>query len=266
MRKNKLRELLKQGKPAIGTHLHSIWPGFVEVIGYAGTIDYLEFTAEYAPYTLHDLENWARAVELFDMSSMIKVDKANQVFVAQKAIGSGIQNVMFVDVRSAEDVENCVCVVRADTPSTKGIFGCANRRNASWILEGGSEAYVKALDEVVVAVMIEKKSAIDEIDRICSVKGLDMVQFGPCDYAMSLDKPGKRNDPEVKNAEKRMIKAALKAGVAPRVDISFLDNDLYKEYMDMGVKNFCIGFDVKIIYQWMKENGRKIRKELSKYF
>jgi len=62
-------------------------------------MDYVEFLAEYTPYSLHDLENWARAVELFNMSSMIKVDQATQVYVAQKAIAAGIQNILFVDAR-----------------------------------------------------------------------------------------------------------------------------------------------------------------------
>lgn len=266
MRKNKLRELLRQGKPSIGTHVHTIWPGLVEVIGYAGTIDYIEFLAEYAPYSLHDLENWARATELFDMSSMIKVDKANQVYVAQKAIGSGIQNILFVDAKSADDVKECILAVRADTPSTRGTLGCADRRNAGWVLEGGSEAYVKALDEVVIAVMIEKKSALDEIDKICSLEGIDMVQFGPCDFAMSLDKPGKSKDPDIKEAERIMIKAALKAGVEPRVEIGSFDKDICKEYIDLGVKHFSIGWDVEILFNWMKDQGEILKEELENNF
>ncbi len=266
MRKNKIRELLKQGKPTVGTHVHTVWPGITEVIGHAGTMDYVEFLAEYAPYTLHDLHNLARAIELFDMSSMIKVDQANQIFVAQKAIGAGFQNVLFVDARSVEEVKTCVRAVRAETPSTKGILGCADRRNAGWILEGGSEAYVKALDEVVVAIMIEKKSALDDIERICAVEGVDMVQFGPCDFSMSIDKPGKGKDPDVKEAERKMIKAALKASIAPRVEIGSFDSDLCKEYMDMGVKHFSIGWDVEIIHNWIKEEGSKLREELSKHF
>lgn len=266
MRKNKLRELLKEGKPSVSTHVHTIWPGIVEVIGYAGTIDYIEFLAEYAPYSLHDLENWARAIELFEMSSMIKVDKANQVYVAQKAIGSGIQNVLFVDIESVEEAKKCVQTVRAATPSTKGILGCADRRNAGWVLEGGTETYVKALDEVVVAIMIEKKPALDQINQICAIEGVDMVQFGPCDFAMSVDRPGKGSDPDIKEAERKMIRAALKAGVEPRVEISSFDEDKCKEYINLGVKHFSIGWDVEIIYKWMIENGEKMGDRLNKRF
>ena len=50
MRKNRLRELLNAGEPTLGTHLLSTWPTLVELIGQAGNYDYVEFTAEYAPF------------------------------------------------------------------------------------------------------------------------------------------------------------------------------------------------------------------------
>ena len=76
MRRNVLRELMDNNKPSIGTHVHTLWPGMAEVIGYAGTIDYVEFTGTYAPHDLFSLENFGRAIDLFDnMSSMIKLDQ-----------------------------------------------------------------------------------------------------------------------------------------------------------------------------------------------
>ena len=67
MKKNNvLRDLINEGKPTIGTHVHTVWPGIAEVIGYSGTIDYVEFTSQYAPYDLFSLDNFARAIELFD--------------------------------------------------------------------------------------------------------------------------------------------------------------------------------------------------------
>ena len=72
MRRNVLRELLDNNKPSIGTHVHTLWPGMAEVIGYAGTIDYVEFTGTYAPHDLFSLENFGRAIDLFDnMSSPV---------------------------------------------------------------------------------------------------------------------------------------------------------------------------------------------------
>ncbi|MBA7581072.1 hypothetical protein ES708_22972 [subsurface metagenome] len=50
MRSNKLRKLLKENKPTIGTRVLSTWPGIIEMIGRTGIVDYIEFVAEYAPY------------------------------------------------------------------------------------------------------------------------------------------------------------------------------------------------------------------------
>jgi 4-hydroxy-2-oxoheptanedioate aldolase len=67
MRPNRLREALDAGRPTLGTHLLSVWPTLVELVGAAGHYDYIEFTAEYAPFTLHDLDNLGRALELANL-------------------------------------------------------------------------------------------------------------------------------------------------------------------------------------------------------
>ena len=64
MRPNKIRELLKNDKPSIATHIHSSWPSVVEIAGHTGMFDYIEFVSEYAPFDLHGLENICRAAEL----------------------------------------------------------------------------------------------------------------------------------------------------------------------------------------------------------
>ena len=176
MRPNRLRQLLNEGKPSIGTHTMVFWPGMVEIIGHTGIIDYVEFVAEYVPYDLEGLENMGRAVELFDhLTAMIKLDQEPRTFAATRAIGSGIQNVLFADVHNAEEARECVGAVRAETPQTGGHHGSGDRRFAGYILESGSPKYVQALEDCVVAFMIEKKEAVDNLEEILSVPGIDMV-------------------------------------------------------------------------------------------
>ena len=71
MKRNKLRELLNEGKPTVGTHVIIPWPRLVEIIGHSGAFDYIEYVGEYSTFTLEQLENFGRAIELFpSMSSM----------------------------------------------------------------------------------------------------------------------------------------------------------------------------------------------------
>ena len=95
MRHNRLRELLRAGKPSLGTHVISPWPAIYEVVGRSGAFDYVEFVAEEAPFDLHDLDGIGRAVELFpDMGAMIKVDAALRDFTAARAINAGFGSVL----------------------------------------------------------------------------------------------------------------------------------------------------------------------------
>ena len=103
MRPNRLRQKLAAGAPTLGTHLLSCWPTLVELIGQSGLYDYVEFTAEYAPFDLHDLDNLGRALELAGLGGMMKHEQTQWTHQAMRSIGSGFQSALFADVRTVED-------------------------------------------------------------------------------------------------------------------------------------------------------------------
>lgn len=259
MKPNKLRQLLQRDQPTLGTHIHSSWPAVVEVVGHTGLFDYVEFVAEYAPYDLHDLDNLCRAAELHELGTMIKVDQANRTFTAQRAVGSGFQSILFADCRSVEDAQECIRAVRPDTPADGGYFGAATRRMA-YMGYGGGPDYVQALRDVVVVLMIEKGPAVAQLEEILSLPGLDMIQWGPVDYSMSVGQPGGRNSPEIKVVERRVFETALKMGIPPRAEINSVDQAKY--YLDLGVRHFCLGTDLTILFRWLRENGESLRRAL----
>ena len=260
MRSNKLRELLNAGQPTIGTHIHSTWPSIVEVVGHTGMFDYVEFVAEYAPFDLYALENVCRAAELFDLSTMIKIDQEPRRFLAQRGIGAGFQSVLFADCRTVDDARECVRAVRPETPEDGGVHGVGMRRIA-YMSYGGTPEYVQALKDVVVVLMIEKKSAVEHLEEILSLGGIDMIQWGPADYSMSIGRPGARHDPEIKATERHVLETCLKMGVPPRAEIGGWEEAKY--YLDLGVRHFCIGTDITILYHWWKEHGDNLRKVIS---
>ena len=169
MRKNKLRELIDNKQPSIGARVLTPWPGMIEVIANTNAIDYIEFIGEYTPWDLHDLENIGRAAELHNVSTMFKVDQEPNGFLAQRALGSGIQNILFTDIRSVEDAKKCIKIVRPEIPGVDGINGCHMRRNVGYVLECGSQDYVQAMKDSVIAIMVEKKGCIDNLEEILSL-------------------------------------------------------------------------------------------------
>jgi 2-keto-3-deoxy-L-rhamnonate aldolase RhmA len=257
MRRNILREKLDAGQPTLGTHLLSTWPTLVELIGQTGRYDYVEFTAEYAPFGLHDLDNLGRALELAGLGGMMKHEQTQWTHQAMRSIGSGFQSALFADVRSVEDARACVRAVRAEEPRAGGLHGVGMRRDVGTMRDAGSPAFVKALDDVVVAIMVEKRQCVEDLDAILSVPGIDMVQFGPADYAMSIGRTGDWTHPEVRAAERLTIETALKKGLHPRAEIS--DPDQAARFIEMGVRHFCIGWDVTILHAAWRANGDGMR-------
>jgi 4-hydroxy-2-oxoheptanedioate aldolase len=262
MRRNLLRERLNAGQPTVGTHILSCWPTLVELIGHSGQYDYVEFTAEYAPFDMHDLDNLGRAFEVANLGGMIKIEQTQYTHQAMRAIGSGFQSVLFADIRSVEDAKAGVDAVRAETTMAagargRGRLGVGMRRDVGIVRHGGQPAYVDALNDVVIAIMVEKKSCVDDLERILSVPGIDMVQFGGSDFSMSIGKPAQHGDPEVVAAEKYTIETALRMGKNPRVELR--DPSQAAKYLDMGVQHFCIGWDVRILADWWDTKGAEMR-------
>lgn len=255
MRPNRLRQLINEGRPSIGTHVHSTWPSVVEMVGHTRRFDYVEFSGEYAPYDLHALDNFCRAAELVGLGAMIKLDQQPRTWLAQRAIGAGFQAVLFADIRTADDARECVRAVRPDTPHGQGTYGAADRRNAYWG-QAASADYIRALKEIVVVLMIEKRSAVDSLDEILAVPGIDMIQWGPSDFAMSIGRPGGWYDDDVRQVEREVLAKCLAAGIPARAEITNPAEATY--YLEQGVRDFCIGTDLNILYSWLETRGGEL--------
>jgi 2-keto-3-deoxy-L-rhamnonate aldolase RhmA len=254
VRENRLRKLLNEGKPSLGTRLQSTWPTVTELVGRSQKFDYVEFLAEYAPYDLYALDNLGRAIELFpNFTGLIKMEQAAQHQLAIRAMAAGIENLMFTDVRSVEEARECVRIVRPEVPESIGTHGNAGGRAAI----GGLPAIVKAYSEAVIVLMIEKKGAVENLEAILSVPGIDMVQFGPSDYSMSIGQAGQRTSPEVVEAREYTIRTALKMGVQPRAELSEASEAEY--YVKLGVKHFCMAADTSILSRYYAEQGEAMR-------
>ena len=257
MKENKLRSLLNSGKPTVTTRFYSAWPHIVEAIGATGQYDYAEYVAEYAPTGQFEMENICRAAELHDLSSMIKVDYQNRFYVAQKALGAGFQSVLFTDHKTADEVRETISWMRPDTADGNGHFGCIHRRWIGFQVDRSQMEYAKMLGEVVLAFMIEKREAMENIEEICAVPGVDMLQFGPSDFSMNHSKNLSDNRAECLKQERKMIEVALKHGVHPRCEINSVEEAKY--YSDLGVRHFSIGDELRILRSYWNGEGKKMR-------
>ncbi len=211
MKENKLRRILREKRTSVSTRLWSTWPIYTEVLGVGGNFDYMEFVAEYAPFSQTDLENLAWAAELYDMGSMIKVDDSARRWRRWWPMVAG----------------------------TSGLYGCPTRQFISSPAGVTQQEHIQRLNGIVLCFMIEKQEAVENVEEICSVPGVDMVQFGPSDYCMSRGWNRSDHAEDYKAAERRVIEAALRHGVQPRCEINAPEEAQY--YIGLGVRHFSLG-------------------------
>jgi 2-keto-3-deoxy-L-rhamnonate aldolase RhmA len=256
---NRLRERIESGAVSIGTRMQGQWPGLLEIIGQVEAFDYVEFLAEYAPYDLHDLENMARAADLSELSMMIKIDAEARGFVAQRAMAAGIQNLLFADVRTVADAREAVAAVRPEPGWDNGIR--SDRRNGYVGGYASPEEVVEWCEDAVVAVMVEKEETVANLEDILAIEEVDMVQFGPADYSLSIGEPGNFDAPEIREAERTTIQTALDMGVAPRAEINHPDEA--ERYLDLGVRDFNLNTDTRILHEWYTEHAGALVDEVA---
>ena len=262
MKYNKLRKILNEHGTSVATRMWSTNPFFTELLGQNGNFDYMEFVAEYSPFSQQDLQNICRAAELNEMGTMIKVDFQNRGYVAQKAAASGFQAIMFADHRTPEEVRETVRMMKSETPASGGLFGFPNNRFIGGQSHMPQMDHAKRVDKVILCFMIEKQEAMDHIEEICSIPGVDMVQFGPSDYCMSRGVNRDQAAEEAKAAERKMIEVALKHGVQPRCEIPNAEAAQY--YIDLGVRHFCVGDQVNALKGFWNTQGPKMKEIASR--
>jgi 2-keto-3-deoxy-L-rhamnonate aldolase RhmA len=104
---------------------------------------------------------------------------------------------------------------------------------------------------------------------LLSVPGVDMVNFGATDYSVSVGVPGQDGRPGtqkhrlVEEAELKVITTALRMGIQPRVEMSFLDEETMLEYQRMGVKHWCMGPDTVVWFDYLNKQVSRCRHDSS---
>jgi 2-keto-3-deoxy-L-rhamnonate aldolase RhmA len=255
---NRIRQLLRQGKPTIGTHLLSTWPTLWETVGSTNQFDYVEFDSQDGAWDLHDLDNICRAAELTKTGTMIKIDRNPKDWIAKRAIAAGFRSSLVRRHNDGKRSKGCVQAVRLPP---EGINSFLSTRGVP------IDDYAKHIDDIVIAIMVERGTLVGELEELLAMDGIDMIQFGQVDYGLSLrtpEKPFRWDDlrDKIQADFDRVNEMAISAGVRPRVETGDAESCQY--FLDRGIRDFCIGWDTKTVQQWCLMHGKKLREMLPK--
>jgi 4-hydroxy-2-oxoheptanedioate aldolase len=207
-RPNALKQRLAAGKKALGCWLHLNSPIAAEMLALCG-YDFLLIDNEHGPASLSDSVALLQAMAGSPTTSMMRVPWNDAVYL-KRALDIGVESVMIPAIETREQAEHAV---RACRYPPRGFRGSAYQivRGASYGI-GAPDYRETAHDNLLVILQIESRRAVDNVEAIAAVDGVDMLLIGPNDLAGSVGKLGRIEDPEVMALVARTEAAAKAAG------------------------------------------------------
>ncbi len=189
-----LKEKLKNNKLTIGSWITIGNPSIVEIMATAG-FEWLTIDMEHSAITLDIAQTLISTIQGKNMKALVRVGENNDLLI-KRIMDAGADGIIVPMVNSAKDALKAVRAVKYPPLGERGV-GLARAQKFGI----GFEEYKKWLEEEsVIIAQIEHIDAVENIDEIVSVDGIDGIIIGPYDLSGSLGIPGNFENKKMKEA------------------------------------------------------------------
>ncbi len=205
---NPVKKLLREGKPVIGATITVASP---EVAAQAANLgfDFLWIEMEHSPITLETARNMILATRGLKAVPFTRVP-VNEIWTAKRALDQGSLGVIFPFTSTPELARQAVAACRYPPAGLRGFGpGLASFR---W---PAPEGYANFADKnVTVVVIVEQARAVEQVEEIASIPGIDVLFIGVNDLSYSLGLRGRQDDPKMKEAIEKVVAAGRRHNIA----------------------------------------------------
>ncbi|MFA5659111.1 MAG: aldolase/citrate lyase family protein [Oscillospiraceae bacterium] len=180
--KNTLKEKMKT-RPVFGMTIYSGSAAVVEALGHIG-FDFAFIDAEHSPLEVTDLREIILGARLAGVSPLVRVTRPDEIEI-RKAFEMGAEGVIVPHVRTKEDAEICVRGAKFPPIGRRGYDSTVRSANYGFANFNAGEYIENSNGTELVIPMAEDFEFMDNIKEIFEVNGLDVINFGPADFALS---------------------------------------------------------------------------------
>ncbi|WP_434994696.1 HpcH/HpaI aldolase family protein [Arthrobacter sp. Ld5] len=227
-------------RPLAGMWVCSGSPLVAEICAGAG-LDWLLVDAEHSPNGLESILAQLQAVHGYPVQTLVR-PPVNDAVLIKQYLDLGVQNLLIPMVHSVADAEAAVAATRYPPEGVRGV-GSALARAARW--NRVPEYLARASSTISVTVQIESAAAVDAVEDILAVDGVDAIFVGPSDLAASLGLLGQQEHPDVVAAVGQCLAAAGRAGKPAGVNA--FTPSVARGYLDGGAGFVLVGADVALL-------------------
>jgi len=237
--RNVFKQALRAGTPQIG-----LWSSLssnysVEVIAGAG-FDWILLDMEHSPNDLENLLAQLQAAAPYPTTSIVRVPW-NDMVTIKRVLDVGAQSLLIPYVCSVEEAKAAVAATRYPPAGLRGVAGTTRATRFGRVKDYAR----KAGEEICVLVQVETKPALDQLEAICAVDGVDGVFIGPADLHASMGHPGETSNAAVMPLIEDAMRRIRKTGKAPGY-LSPVEADA-KRMLAAGALFVAVGADVGLL-------------------
>lgn len=235
-----LKKRLKQGETLHGCWLNLGSSVTAEIVGTAG-FDWVLIDLEHGAGVEKDVFHQLQALEHTAAAPIVRVEGAQRQRI-HRVLDMGAEGIMCPHIHTTAEAKAVADGLHYPPHGSRGV---AKMVRASGFGRHFDAYYQDAPENILGIVQIETKEALDHLDGIAAVEGIDVLFIGPADLTMALGIFGQFDHPLFLDAVKATVSAAGKAGKA--IGILFFNPDDYKRYHDLGIRMLACGADATFV-------------------
>lgn len=241
--KNTLKETMKK-RPVFGMTVYSGSPAVVEALGHFG-FDFAFIDAEHSPFAVTDLREIVLAARLAGVSPLVRVTRPDEIEI-RKALEMGAEGVIVPHVRNKQEMEACVRGAKFPPVGRRGYDATVRSANYGYAGYNASKYIEYSNETELIIPMAEDFEFMDNIDEILEVDGIDVINFGPADFALSKNIRVfyDMGQPDVQKAMSEIAEKFGKKGVGLMAPAVPPTKENIQRLIDRGVNMVICGSDM----------------------
>jgi 2-dehydro-3-deoxyglucarate aldolase/4-hydroxy-2-oxoheptanedioate aldolase len=244
MRRNEVKQRLLNGETVIGTMVQEMrTPAIAQILRVVG-YDFFMLDMEHGAYSLETAADIIRVGRLAGICPLVRVASPEYDLVA-RTLDQGALGIMMPRIEAREQVER---FIEAMKYPPVGKRGCSSDAPHSEYVFGPLPDFLAANNQDTLAIVqIERKVAVERVDELLSVPGVDAALIGPEDLSVSLGYPGESGHPAVVAAIEAVIAAAARHNVAAGIHMGSVEK--LQGWMARGMRLIMYSSDLGFLME-----------------
>jgi 4-hydroxy-2-oxoheptanedioate aldolase len=250
-----LRKNLQQGKIVVGSEVNEVRsPAIAEVYAAAG-LDFIVVDMEHTSFTISEASQIYRMARNCGIAPLVRIP-AIEYEVICRNLDQGARGIVVPRITSAEEIHQVIEIMKYPPKGKRGLYpggtavGYCPTTPADFIRDQN--------DTTLLIVQIENQQAVQNLDSILSIPGIDVILIGPADLSLSIGHPCEFLRENVLSLMRKVIQRCrdykIPSGVA------YADPGLAKSWISEGVQFFWVNSDMNMLLTGAKAVVAKMHK------